>query len=217
MKKVIATILALAGLAAPLAADWLVTKDGARVETDGPWEIKGAVVLFTLPNGTLSSLRLSEVDLDASAEATYEAANPPPAKGEEEKAKEPVLVLTNKDVSRARDVPGAEAGGEEGSGGGQAVVITDGFGLLDWELRPRGDGLELMGTLVNNGEESVEGLRMVVALYNTEGLRFAETSAALTVTVLRPGAGTTFRAGFPRVTDNDYRVEFEVQSRQPRP
>src|SRR5262245_62955767 len=71
---VTAALLALAA-AAPAAADWLVPRQGnGRVETKGPWQVKGKLVVFTLPDGKLSSLRLSEVDLDASGRATDEAA-----------------------------------------------------------------------------------------------------------------------------------------------
>lgn len=64
-----------AGAPAPAGADWLVMKDGSRVETDGPWKLEGGgrLVVFTRPDGTLASLRASEVDLDASGEATREA------------------------------------------------------------------------------------------------------------------------------------------------
>ena len=70
--------LALLLLFAPLAAaDVLVTRDGARIATKGAWEVKGNQVLFHQPNGTLSALRLADVDLDASTAATEKAKNPP--------------------------------------------------------------------------------------------------------------------------------------------
>jgi hypothetical protein len=66
-------IVAAAALAAPAAADWLVLRDGSRVETRGTWENRGATVVFHRPNGVLASLRLSDVDLDASTAATAAA------------------------------------------------------------------------------------------------------------------------------------------------
>ncbi len=56
----------LAWLASGAAADWLVASDGSRIETTGPFKVEGKLVIFTLPNGTLGSLPLSEVDLEAS-------------------------------------------------------------------------------------------------------------------------------------------------------
>ena len=65
----LAAILA-AGPALPAKADWLVTREGARVETQGAWKVKGKLVVFHTSTGKLSSLRVAEVDLDASRRAT---------------------------------------------------------------------------------------------------------------------------------------------------
>jgi hypothetical protein len=65
--------------AAPLGADWLVLKDGNRIETHGPWREKGRQIVFTLPNGQLSALRATEVDLAASRAATASTPATPPA------------------------------------------------------------------------------------------------------------------------------------------
>jgi len=55
-------------------ADWLVTREGGRVETKGPWQVKGKLVVFTrAADSGLASLRASEVDLEASAKATADA------------------------------------------------------------------------------------------------------------------------------------------------
>ncbi len=73
--RFLACWLAAWAAAVPAArADWLVTRAGDRIETDGGWEVRGRMVVFTRPDGVLSSLRLSEIDLDASAAATAEAA-----------------------------------------------------------------------------------------------------------------------------------------------
>ncbi len=83
----------LAGVA---HADWLVTRDGERIETRGAWEVRGRVVVFTNHGGALSSIRLDEVDLEASRAATEEpeqAAAQPAAP-----ARKPVMTLTTRDV-----------------------------------------------------------------------------------------------------------------------
>ncbi len=99
-------VLGLSALAAD--ADWLVTRAGERIETEGGWQVKGRMVVFTRPGGTLSSIRLSEVDLDASREATASAAEaasrpaaPPPPP-----PRRPARVITTEDVGTS--VPGAE-------------------------------------------------------------------------------------------------------------
>ena len=96
-------VAAAAFFATPAQADWLVTKEGARIETRGPWELRGRIIVFTLPNGTLSSIRESEIDLEASHDAT-EAANRPaePAPEPEAEPKPSVLSITDADVGRGQ-------------------------------------------------------------------------------------------------------------------
>lgn len=90
-------VLALA-LPSVAAGDWLVTVDGERIETRGAWRVEGQRVVFHLPNGTLTSLRSAQVDLDRSREASAPAApKPPPTRT----PSAPVLVLTDSNVPRA--------------------------------------------------------------------------------------------------------------------
>lgn len=56
----------LLAVAAPAAAEWLVTHSGEEIETAGDWEVRGALVVFKTAGGQLSSLRASTVDLDES-------------------------------------------------------------------------------------------------------------------------------------------------------
>ncbi len=56
--------------ARPVSADWLVYRDGTRLETVGEWKIDGKHVVFSLPNGMLSTVKLEELNLDASRELT---------------------------------------------------------------------------------------------------------------------------------------------------
>ena len=93
--------------AATSSADWLVTRNGERIETRGGWDVQGRMVVFTSASGTLSSIRLSEVDLDASAEATERAMATSAMEPEARPApKRPVRVITTEDVGEG--VPGAE-------------------------------------------------------------------------------------------------------------
>ena len=102
--------LAFAGFVAGLLpglslGDILVTKEGERIETKGPWKIKGRQVLFTSPSGTLSAVRLSEIDLEASELATHPPSPPPPPPPPAPVEKpEPVMVLTNDNVGQAEEI-----------------------------------------------------------------------------------------------------------------
>lgn len=136
-----ALILGALSLAPWAQADWLITHDGQRIETQGPWDVQGRMVVFTSDRGTLSSIRLDEVDLDASRAATEQASRPAPAPIEEAPAPAApsVLSLTNRDV--ARSVGGAE--------GAQAVVerlrfahglkdVSAATSLVHWQDTPQG-------------------------------------------------------------------------------
>src|ERR1700724_268748 len=98
--------LALLGCAVPaaLGADWIVTRQGERFEVRGAPQLKGKLVVFTLPDGSLSSMRADRVDFDASKRATEQAkkaAEAPPAAAEAPKPKRKALiVLTDKDFKK---------------------------------------------------------------------------------------------------------------------
>lgn len=73
-RAAVLAVTALLALGSSARADWLVTRDGHQIETRGAWEVRGAIVVFRLPDGTLSSLNLSQVDLAASAELNLDPA-----------------------------------------------------------------------------------------------------------------------------------------------
>jgi glutaredoxin len=54
----------------PAAADWLVTRDGQRIETEGRWQMKGKAVLFTQVDGRVDQLPRDYIDFEASHRAT---------------------------------------------------------------------------------------------------------------------------------------------------
>lgn len=216
-----ATLLAL-----PCSADWLVTKEGARVETAGPWKVKGNQVVFTLPNGTLSSLRASEIDLDASAVATAQAKVPAPAPAAESDEKKerpkPVLVVTDKDVRRANETPatGSEAppvvGGEAAVSTPPGEEASSAVEVVGWQTRDssEGDGLELYGTLRNNGTTIASSVELVVELRDAEGKPVLDSAAFLDSQTLGPGKSTTFRALLPGLTSITGEPQFKVKSNE---
>lgn len=165
--RLLLTLLCAIGLLGPIpsAADWLVPKDGAPFEIQGTWTVKGRMVVFTLPNGTLSSIRLSEVDLDAS-KAHTEAMEAPPAPAEPEPdataaAKEPVMVLTNRDVGE----------GEAGAEGAEALLerlraaqgykdVGAAMGLVNWQDTPPGMRAFTEKTFQEMMEREVQGMSL---------------------------------------------------------
>lgn len=190
-----ATLLALAALAAkPVAADWLVTRAGTRVETRGAWQVKGKLVVFHTADGALSSLRLAEVDLDASGRATAQAVRARQA-AESTAAvptarKAPVLVLTDDDVRHVGDGASAPAA---------ASLAAPSFTVSDWErsLDAGAGAVAITGTLQNTSGVSATEVTLAVQLLDAGGQVAATGQAALTSTVLGPGQRSGFRVVFP--------------------
>lgn len=183
-------------LPAVAAGDWLVTLDGSRVETEGEWRVEGRSVVFHLPNGTLSALRLSEVDLEASREATETAqriAEAPVEEEAEEPKPEPVLVLTDKDIPKA--VPETGAGGEEASE--PSATNAAELRVIDWNTQPEGTGILMTGRLENATGRLQNRISLTVEVHNEEGEVLATAPATLAQGSLVSGGITVFRARFP--------------------
>lgn len=81
MRRLEATLIValIVGPCAPIAveAEWLVLRDGTRLETRGVARVEGRRVLFTDAGGTLAALPAAEVDLAATEAANRTAAAPP--------------------------------------------------------------------------------------------------------------------------------------------
>lgn len=158
------------GFVEAVPADVLVTVDGATIETKGPWKVDGRLVRFTLPDGALSSMRLSEVDLEASGAATAEAAAPKPAQDAEPAKKErpaPVLVLTDADIPAGEAPPpedaatASEATAEGENGGevdpGRPLQVSQ----WTWQAAVTDGALwELTGTVTNRGDREAYSLQV---------------------------------------------------------
>lgn len=216
-RVIVSACLAAALLAAlPAAADWIVTRDGDRLETRGAWEVKGKMVVFTLPNGTLSSLPAAEVDLEASRQATdaARAAAERPADAEERPRREPVLVLTDRDVRRA--VPLAAAPPDEGEAdeGAEEGPPTEGLRVSDWRTvgDDEGFGMRAMGVLRNVSPHVAAGIILTVGVYDAEGVLLQQADAQLDATALRPQQTTQFVAEIPGVRTYTS-IRFEADAR----
>jgi hypothetical protein len=198
----------LAGLLAapPLLADWLVARDGSRIETKGRWRVEGNKILFELPNGTMGVMRKSEVDIDASAAASASsrtpAATPAPAdaKGKAPK-KAPVLTLTDKDIRKAVPRPenqtaeeaAAEAKGLPPPTPAGAVIVDS------WRQWTEEGVVEIAGVVKNVGADIAVNIALEVEVIDETGK--SHTAAGfLDKTSLVRGKDAAFRAIFPEVT-----------------
>ncbi len=210
--RIAATLLAAAAAVAPAArADWLVTRDGARVETAGAWQVKGKLVVFKTAAGDLASLRLAEVDLEtsravtaeagAAAAASEEAAKKPPAK------RRPVRALTDKDFPRAtppappEGVAGGAGAAPEAAASAPAPAAGPVLQVTSWERED--DSVDrhvaITGAVRNTAAATAADSGLVVSLFDDGGGLIASVAAELATTVLPSGESTGFRADFPGV------------------
>ena len=205
-------------------ADILVLKDGSRVETNGPWEVRGRQVVFELPNGTLSALRTSEIDLEASESATHDqkarrdVADTEQAQGDRARP-ESVLVVTNESLGLSPEGGEIDAPEDDGAPGGSAspgAISSEGdVRIVDWSYDAVGEDpvYEVTGVLENQGRFAAEALSVyldIVAVDEETGLqtpnRHILRRARVQVEDLAPGATTEFRYG---VTAADLRTHGE--------
>ena len=204
-RAALGTALLLSFFALPAGADWLVLRTGERAETRGPWKVKGKLVVFTRANGTLASLRLAEVDLEASDRATAEAkaqAEKPPEAQPPPPRKESVRTLTDADFARKPPPDAAEDdAGQEAGTDGEPTKEKSPVAVASWNQvsRTEGDGLDLVGALRNNGNQLATDLTLTVKVYNDEGELLATVDGVLASTALPPGGTTSFRVPLPGV------------------
>ncbi|MCP4664430.1 MAG: hypothetical protein GY856_54295 [bacterium] len=216
-------VLLLAG-SLPAAADWLVMRDGSQLETQGPWKKKGAQIIFTSVKGVLSSVRASEVDLDASASVTVAARNAAtPAEEEEaEVSGTAAVVITDRDVPQyGGPPPEAESSGEEEAAGtaraAEPAPAAGGVNLevVSWrhvESEQIG-GMEIFGSVRNTGSEIATNVVVRVNLLDEDGNPLANTNAFLRTPAIPPGGTVSFRAPFPGIFRVYGEPEFELTAR----
>lgn len=220
--------------ALPVLGDWIITHDGERLETRGPWKQKGKLLVFTSPGGQLSSLRLSEVDLEASHAASRELrqASRASTQGRENETTPaaPVLVLTDGDVGRFLG-PAAPAGdtstptlpiepqptagspdATEATPDAPAVATPRVVVTESRELDNDGtSGTVFTGRVRNTSSEVTGNLQLTVLLFDDEGKLLISTDAQLNARTLKPGQRTEFRAEFPDPIPYS-RVEYSIES-----
>jgi hypothetical protein len=180
-------------VAQPATADWLVLRDGSRVETKGPWRAKGRLLVFEKAGGGLSSIRADEVDEAASRAATEEALRPPPPPPVAPAAPpRPVLVLTDADIQKAFD--------PEGDGGqpGDTVALR----ISNWERLDTENGIEVTGVVRNESDAVAQNVTVRVIALDDQRNSLGTAGANVSVTEIAPGQTSAFRAllvGFKKV------------------
>jgi hypothetical protein len=220
---------------APAAADWLVIREGGRVATKGPWRTKGNLIIFTrADDDLLVSLRLGDVDLPASRQATAAAqapSQPSVARPVPVPPKKSVRVLTDADFVRKEPpaaspatVPAAPATGGEEKGTEletaaapakrPAKTAAAGVVVSSWRQvdRAEGDGIQILGTLQNNSADEVAtDPAVTIRLFNEAGENLATVEGVTAATAIRPQGAVQFHAVLPRIF-TFAEAKFEVTS-----
>lgn len=212
--------LALAVLIAPsVYGDWLVTNDGASIEIKGGWEVQGKAVTFSLPNGTYSSMRLSDIDLDASKALTTKAVEESAQKDALPAKRKATVVITDDDVFNPPSGPEpliVDADGDAATEATQTAEVTSRVELevTDWQERVDSTtaSLEITGTVQNPSPNPITNIAIDVRLYDEEGNLLTKRLARPDQSFLGPGASTGFIALFPDVLNFDS-AEFDIRSR----
>lgn len=190
-----------------LSADRLVLKDGTELETAGPWEVQGRLVVFKRSDGTLASIRASEVDLDKSAQATTIANTPAPEAPAPAPRKPSVLSLTELDLPPVGETEaGADAGAGPTAAPAPALVVMPGWRTV---VAADGQSTELLGMVRNDATAPALGVQVVAVLISQSGEVIAEIEGATSSRALQPGQTTSFRVGFENAQPYD-RIEFRV-------
>ncbi len=201
-------------------ADVLVLTDGERVETRGPWQVRGRVVVFTAPDGKLSSMRTSGVDIDRSRQASDapDVAEPLPSSGPKPPVASPpskrrAMVLTNADLRSTTSASQLSDGRNDESAPPLAPTKSR-LAVDSWREIKTEDGgiLEIVGTLSNRGSAIESVVTIAVELPGLNGRQGQRIDAVPEERVLAPGSSTTFRVTFYGVGRDHGRPVFEIES-----
>lgn len=216
------SLLAVAAVAAtafllPAAADWLVTKDGSRIQTDGPWKVQGRLVVFKRPDGTYASMRRTDLDLEASERLTLEMVEAATKEAGEPESpaehREPIARLTEKELpSRGRLAPTADdSEASDDASPRPSAGRESPLQVLSWreEGSVEDSGVGFTGQIKNTSQSMALGVTLTVTLTDEAGEQIGSTTAELTTDALPPGAIAGFRAVFPGVF-NYGKASFDV-------
>lgn len=193
----------------PVHADWIATTDGAGFEIQGSWQLKGKLAVFTLPDGTLSSIRADRIDVaasrkltDAKREAAQAAATPAPPPP----ARKSVVSLTDKDFNKApeaappaadRKTAGAAGAESEAKPVPSTMDVPGAVQVVNWTRVPaaetKTDGLELTGTLRNTSQRPLAGVTLEASFFDDTGTLIGKAPGTVETQALPAGETSTFR------------------------
>ena len=210
---VVATTVALFLWAQASSADWLVMKDGSRIETQGAWKVQGTLILFEIQGGTLASIRRRDVDLDASRQVTTEAESASETRSRPVTPvpkKKAILVLTDADVSHPK--ASSASSEREATGEGTDAIPPNGdVTVTSWNTSDlsNGNGIRIVGSVRNSSGNVVADLSIAILAYDSTGELLLSAPAILGAQALQPGQATSLAGELVGVFSYA-RVDFDV-------
>jgi hypothetical protein len=202
----------LVATGSPAQAEVLVLRSGETLEVKGSWQQRGSRIVYTAADGSLLSIRASEVDLEATQARAEQAAEPaadpvdPESSAQPQHAASrsnarPVVTITNRDVGGAQrkaqptqsdglsEAPAAAAAAPQGA---LQLIVTEWSDQLGV-----GAGLVISGTLSNQGDSTGVNVRVTAELIDSDGRAVDISTASLDGVRLEPGDRSPFEVRFP--------------------
>ncbi len=211
---------ALLVVAAGAGADWLVLRDGSRLEVKGTWKVSGKQIVFTTADGKLSSLRGDLVDLDASTRATEKAVREEEsAAGQAETEAEPEpkpkakWSFTDKDFERPKTEEGDQAESDTETKPTAPAAPKSDLDVVVWSqaIDPARNRIRVSGTLQNEGKDMAASIQLEVQLVDRQGVVVGAQPAVVQKPSLAPGESTDFSTTFPQIISYET-VKFAPQA-----
>ena len=189
------------------AADVVVLQGGVRIDLQKPMTRQGNVVLLTSADGTLLSVRASDIDWKATAAAKAARGPGKPAPAIALPAETPAqaaksgregpkarVKLTDADVGHAA---GEEADSEEKPKKEEPRSATAKLDVIDYSQEKSGPNLVVRGSMRNSGATPAVNARMTVTALDEKGERIGAGEASLSNGLVASGATVAFTATIP--------------------
>jgi hypothetical protein len=189
------------------AADVVVLQGGVRVELKKPLTRQGNLVLLTSADGTLLSVRASDIDWKATAAAKTARGSGKPAPAVTLAPETPAqaarsgregpkarVKLTDADVSHTGEEESDNAETPKKEESRSAIAKLD---VVDYTQEKSGSNLVVRGSMRNSGATPAVNAHMAVTALDDKGERVGSGEASLSNGLVASGATVTFTATIP--------------------
>ncbi len=198
----------------PATADWLIGRDGSKLETRGPWKVQGSLIVLTLPDGRLASIAVGDVDLERSlveSASTVAQANPTVVRSRPDEypapSPESSWVWTNRNLPAAESLRSVgDRSGPASSELSEAQVRVEFWAALKDE---RINSVAIQGMLRNSSAKPLRISRAWVEIVDPVAGNRSRPIIPRDP-VLGAGAATSFRARFAGLNGEHSDPEFTI-------